>query len=272
MVWSLPFALWMLQGYVADIPRELEEAAVGGRGEPACRSCAGSCCPLLAPGRGRDRAVHVHLGLERVLLRPGAAQDPDQATLPVTLARFVGSEGQVQLGPLAGGVTAGHLPSLVFFAFMQRRLTSGLAQPARSRADHNRRPPIDHPRATQPESPHARGQPSKLPARWRPPSAWAPSPAWHRRRPDDARRPGQAAVPEPAQDSTVAATKKIVADWNAENPNIQVEYVQGDWNSVHDQLVTPFEGGDARRHRPRRVGRHRRVHQAGLPGRPVRPT
>lgn len=27
MVWSLPFALWMLQGYVAAVPRELEEAA-----------------------------------------------------------------------------------------------------------------------------------------------------------------------------------------------------------------------------------------------------
>ena len=27
VVWSLPFALWMLQGYVAAVPRELEEAA-----------------------------------------------------------------------------------------------------------------------------------------------------------------------------------------------------------------------------------------------------
>ena len=40
------------------------------------------------------------------------------------------------------------------------------------------------------------------------------------------------------QKTTVAATKKIVADWNAANPNIQVEYVQGSWDSVHDQLVT----------------------------------
>ncbi|WP_350274926.1 sugar ABC transporter substrate-binding protein [Kribbella sp. HUAS MG21] len=47
------------------------------------------------------------------------------------------------------------------------------------------------------------------------------------------------------QKSTVAATKKIVADWNAANPNIQVEYVQGSWDSVHDQLVTQFQGGTA---------------------------
>jgi multiple sugar transport system substrate-binding protein len=47
------------------------------------------------------------------------------------------------------------------------------------------------------------------------------------------------------QKTTVAATKKIVADWNAANPNIQVEYVQGSWDNVHDQLVTQFQGGTA---------------------------
>ncbi|TDW77972.1 ABC transporter substrate-binding protein [Kribbella pratensis] len=47
------------------------------------------------------------------------------------------------------------------------------------------------------------------------------------------------------QKTTVAATKKIVTDWNAANPNIQVEYVQGSWDSVHDQLVTQFQGGTA---------------------------
>jgi len=47
------------------------------------------------------------------------------------------------------------------------------------------------------------------------------------------------------QKSTVAASKKIVADWNASHPDVQVEYVQGSWDSVHDQLVTQFQGGTA---------------------------
>jgi ABC-type glycerol-3-phosphate transport system substrate-binding protein len=47
------------------------------------------------------------------------------------------------------------------------------------------------------------------------------------------------------QKTTVAATKKIVADWNAAHPDIQVQYVQGSWDSVHDQLVTQFQGGTA---------------------------
>lgn len=47
------------------------------------------------------------------------------------------------------------------------------------------------------------------------------------------------------QKTTVAATKKIVADWNAAHPDVQVEYVQGSWDSVHDQLVTQFQGSTA---------------------------
>ncbi len=47
------------------------------------------------------------------------------------------------------------------------------------------------------------------------------------------------------QEPTVEASKAIVDEWNAANPDVQVEYVQGSWDSVHDQLVTQFQGGSA---------------------------
>ncbi|MEU4659074.1 sugar ABC transporter substrate-binding protein [Streptomyces sp. NPDC023723] len=47
------------------------------------------------------------------------------------------------------------------------------------------------------------------------------------------------------QQESVAATKDLVAEWNAAHPDIHVEYVQGSWDSVHDQLLTSFEGGEA---------------------------
>ncbi|WP_050372063.1 ABC transporter substrate-binding protein [Streptomyces acidiscabies] len=47
------------------------------------------------------------------------------------------------------------------------------------------------------------------------------------------------------QDESVAATKALVKEWNATHPDVNVEYVQGSWDSVHDQLLTSFEGGDA---------------------------
>jgi multiple sugar transport system substrate-binding protein len=47
------------------------------------------------------------------------------------------------------------------------------------------------------------------------------------------------------QKESLQANKDIVAQWNKDHPDIQIDYVQGDWNSVHDQLVTGFEGGGA---------------------------
>jgi len=47
------------------------------------------------------------------------------------------------------------------------------------------------------------------------------------------------------QDPTIAATKQIVASWNAAHPNIQVKYIQADPDSVHDKLVTEFSANKA---------------------------
>lgn len=47
------------------------------------------------------------------------------------------------------------------------------------------------------------------------------------------------------QQESVEANKELVAEWNAAHPDVRVEYVQGSWDSVHDQLLTSFEGGEA---------------------------
>ncbi|MFD8266693.1 ABC transporter substrate-binding protein [Streptomyces althioticus] len=47
------------------------------------------------------------------------------------------------------------------------------------------------------------------------------------------------------QKESVEATRELVDEWNALHPDIRVEYVQGSWDSVHDQLLTSFEGGEA---------------------------
>ncbi|CAM5682108.1 Sugar ABC transporter substrate-binding protein OS=Streptomyces tendae OX=1932 GN=GUR47_31535 PE=4 SV=1 [Streptomyces tendae] len=46
------------------------------------------------------------------------------------------------------------------------------------------------------------------------------------------------------QDESVKANKELVREWNATEPDVRVEYVQGSWDSVHDQLLTSFEGGE----------------------------
>jgi multiple sugar transport system substrate-binding protein len=47
------------------------------------------------------------------------------------------------------------------------------------------------------------------------------------------------------QKESIDANKQLVEEWNADHPDVQVEYVQGSWDSVHDQLLTSFEGGEA---------------------------
>ena len=91
-VWSLPFALWMLRGYIAGIPADLEEA--GGDGRRLALHRAAQDHPPAARARPRrHRAVHVHLVMERVLLRPRAdpvARARDVATHARQLRRCRG--------------------------------------------------------------------------------------------------------------------------------------------------------------------------------------
>ncbi|MDJ0464167.1 sugar ABC transporter substrate-binding protein [Streptomyces sp. H27-C3] len=47
------------------------------------------------------------------------------------------------------------------------------------------------------------------------------------------------------QKESVDANKELVDEWNAAHPDVRVEYVQGSWDSVHDQLLTSFEGREA---------------------------
>jgi ABC-type glycerol-3-phosphate transport system substrate-binding protein len=47
------------------------------------------------------------------------------------------------------------------------------------------------------------------------------------------------------QEESVKANKALVAQWNTAHPEVQVRYVQGSWDDVHDQLLTSFEGGAA---------------------------
>ena len=124
-VWCLPFALWMLRGYVAAIPVDLEEAgAIDGAAR--LRVLRSIVLPLLAPGLVATSLFTFISSWNEFFFALVLIQDPGLQTLPLTLARFVGAEGQVQLGQLAAASLLATIPSLVFFLIIQRRLTSGL--------------------------------------------------------------------------------------------------------------------------------------------------
>jgi multiple sugar transport system permease protein len=124
VVWALPFALWMMQGFVRSIPREIEEAAAVD-GATRLQILRRVVAPLLTPGVVATALFAFISSWNEFFFALVLLKDPELATLPVTLARFVGIDGLARLGPLAAGSLLATLPSLLFFAFLQGRLTSG---------------------------------------------------------------------------------------------------------------------------------------------------
>ncbi|AXE89447.1 carbohydrate ABC transporter permease [Streptomyces sp. Go-475] len=125
VVWALPFALWMLAGYVRGVPRELEEAAaVDGAGR--VRTLVSVTAPLLAPGILATGLFAFITAWNEFFFALVLLKTPEKQTLPVVLTHFIGAEGVADLGPLAAAAFLATLPSLVVFALIQRRITGGM--------------------------------------------------------------------------------------------------------------------------------------------------
>lgn len=125
VVWSLPFALWMLNGYVRAVPAELEEAAaVDGAGR--LRTLVSVTAPLLAPGIVATALFAFITAWNEFFFALVLLKTPEKQTLPVVLTHFLGAEGVADLGPLAAAAFLATLPSLVIFAIIQKRITGGM--------------------------------------------------------------------------------------------------------------------------------------------------
>ncbi|MFI5820090.1 carbohydrate ABC transporter permease [Streptomyces rishiriensis] len=125
VVWSLPFALWMLVGYVRAVPVELEEAAaIDGAGR--LRTLVSVTAPLLAPGIVATALFAFITAWNEFFFALVLLKTPEKQTLPVVLTHFIGAEGAADLGPLAAAAFLATLPSLVVFALIQRRITGGM--------------------------------------------------------------------------------------------------------------------------------------------------
>lgn len=125
VVWALPFTLWMLQGYVAAIPRDLEEAA-STDGASRFVILRAIIFPLLMPGLVATSMFAFISAWNEFFFALVIIQDPALQTAPLLLARYVGAEGSVNLGPLAATALVTTLPSLIVFGIIQRKLVSGM--------------------------------------------------------------------------------------------------------------------------------------------------
>lgn len=123
----IPFTVWMLRGFVAGIPAELEESAMV---DGCSRTSAffRITFPLLAPGLAAS-AVYAFLQawneftIALVILPKESAM-----TLPLWLRTFVqqSSNRAIDWGQVMASSTLVAVPVIIFFLFVQGRMTSGL--------------------------------------------------------------------------------------------------------------------------------------------------
>ncbi|TDE99129.1 carbohydrate ABC transporter permease [Occultella glacieicola] len=125
VTFTLPFTLWMMQGYVAAIPRELEDAGAMD-GANRFRVLLHIVFPLLRPGLMATAMFTFVSAWNEFFLALVLLQSPELYTLPITLRSFLGAEGQTQLGPLAAGAVLATIPSVIVFGFLQKKLTGGM--------------------------------------------------------------------------------------------------------------------------------------------------
>jgi N,N'-diacetylchitobiose transport system permease protein len=124
LAFILPFMVWTLRGFVANVPVELEEAAmIDGctRGGAFLRILF----PLCAPGLVATAIFAFIQAWNDYLIAYVLLRSPDHQTLTVWLASFTTSHG-TDWGPLMAGATLTSVPVVAFFLLVQRHVTSGL--------------------------------------------------------------------------------------------------------------------------------------------------
>ena len=127
----VPFTIWMLRGFVAGIPADLEEAAMVD-GLSRFGAFLRITFPLLAPGLVAS-GVYAFLQawneftVALVLLPSEASQ-----TLPLWLRGFVMASAtrETDWGAVMAASTLVAVPVIIFFLIVQGRLTSGLVSGA----------------------------------------------------------------------------------------------------------------------------------------------
>ena len=122
-VYTLPFAIWMLLGFVRDVPVEYEEAAlVDGASLP--RRLAAIVIPVMMPGIIATAVFVMILSWNEFIYALLFIQSPSKFTLPTFIATLI-TEDETFWGKLSAIGFLASLPILLLVGFVQKGLTRG---------------------------------------------------------------------------------------------------------------------------------------------------
>lgn len=126
VAFSIPFAVWMLRGFVAAVPDELEEAARID-GASSWRFVRSVLFPLVAPGVVACSVFSfISTWNDFLFAKTFIISAQENQTLPIAILGFFKPDQNDWGGIMAGSVIM-TVPVLVFFVLVQRHLVSGLA-------------------------------------------------------------------------------------------------------------------------------------------------
>jgi N,N'-diacetylchitobiose transport system permease protein len=120
----LPFMVWTLRGFVANIPAELEESAMID-GCTRLGAFIRITFPLVGPGLVATAIFGFIQAWNEYIVAYVLLSSPDNQTLTVWLASFTTNHGP-EWGPLMAAATMTGLPVVAFFLILQRYLAGGL--------------------------------------------------------------------------------------------------------------------------------------------------
>ncbi len=124
---NLPFAIWLMTGFIEQIPAEVEESARTD-GANGVKTFFLVVFPLAAPGIVAT-SIFVALLAWNEFLIPVLLAGEDSKTLPVYISGFV-SARTLDWGPMAAASSLAIVPIALFTALIQRRLVTGLSSGA----------------------------------------------------------------------------------------------------------------------------------------------
>src|SRR5215831_6614663 len=122
---NLPFVVWMMRGFFAEIPRELEEAAMID-GDSRLGALRRIILPLATPGLAATAVFCLIVSWNEFLFALVLTQTDDAMTLPVGIAGRVTQYG-IKWGVMSAAAVVAMVPILAFAISVQKYLVRGLS-------------------------------------------------------------------------------------------------------------------------------------------------
>jgi len=128
LIFTLPFTIWVLTGFMRALPADLEEAAYVDGATPL-QVFYKVLLPLIAPGLVTTGLLAFIAAWNEYLFALSFIQTPSKYTVPVAITSFTGASGnafQTPWGQLMAATVVVTVPLIVATLLLQKRILAGL--------------------------------------------------------------------------------------------------------------------------------------------------